>query len=56
MVFHFFNGIIDNIIAKYDLRDIYAYLDNITVCGKTIKDYGHNLKALFIAAKSCQKT
>ena len=48
----FFQRIIDNIIAKYDLRDTYAYLDNITVCGKTMKDYDHNLKALFSAAKS----
>ena len=47
-MFHFFK----NIIAKYDLRDTYAYLDNITVCGKTMKDHGHNLKALFSAAKS----
>ena len=48
----FFQRIIDYIIAKYDLRDTYAYLDNITVCGKTMKDHDHNLKALFSAAKS----
>ena len=48
----FFQRIIDNIIAKYDFRDTYAYLDNITVCGKTTKDHDHNLKALFSAAKS----
>ena len=48
----FFQRIIDNIIAKYDLRDTYAYLGNITVCGKTMKDHNHNLKALFSAAKS----
>ena len=48
----FFQRIIDYIIAKYDLRDTYAYLDNITVCGKTIKAHDHNLKALFSASKS----
>ena len=48
----FFQRIIDNIIAKYDLRDTYAYLDSVTVCGKTMKDHDHNLKALFSAAKS----
>ena len=48
----FFQRIIDNIIAKYNLLDTYAYLDNITVCGKTMKDHEHNLKALFSAAKS----
>ena len=51
-VVSFFQRVIDNIIAKYDLRDTYAYLDNITVCGKTMKDHDHNLKALFSAAKS----
>ena len=44
----FFQRIIDNIIAKYNLRDTYAYLDNITVCGKTMKDHEHNLKTLVI--------
>ena len=48
----FFQRIIDNIIAKYNLRDTYTYLDNITVCGKTMKDHEHNLKTLFSAAKS----
>ena len=48
----FFQRIVDNIIAKYDLRDAYAYLDSVTVCGKTMKDHDHNLKALFSAAKS----
>ena len=45
----FFQRIIDNIITKYDLRDTYVYLDNISVCGKTMKDYDHNLSALFSA-------
>ena len=36
----------------YDLRDAHAYLDNITVCGKAMKDHDHNFKALFSAAKS----
>ena len=48
----FFQRIIDNIIAKYDLRDTYAYLDNITVCGKIMNDHDHNLKVLFSTAKS----
>ena len=47
-----FQRIIDNIIAKYDLRDTYVYLDNITVCGNTMKDHDHNLKALFSTATS----
>ena len=50
MVFHFF--IIENIIAKNDLRDTYAYLNNITVCGETIKDHHQNLKGLFSTVKS----
>ena len=39
----FFQRIVDHIIAKYDLRDTYAYLDNIKVCGITMKDHDHNL-------------
>ena len=48
----FFQCVIDNFIAKYDLRNTYAYLDNITVSGKTMKDNDHDFKTLFSAAKS----
>ena len=34
-----------------DLRDTYAYLENIMVCDKTMKDLDYNLKVLFSAAK-----
>ena len=47
----FFQRIIDNTIAKYDLRDTYAYRDSITVCGEIMKDHDYNLKALFSVAK-----
>ena len=41
----------DNLIEKYNLIGTYAYLDNITVCGRDDCDHNDNLNSLFDAAK-----
>ena len=46
-----FQRIVDNLIEKYDLIGTYAYLDNITVCGRDDCDHNDNLNSLFNAAK-----
>ena len=37
-----FQRIVDNLIEKYNLIDTYAYLDNITVCGRDDSDHNAN--------------
>ena len=46
-----FQRIVDNLIEKYNLIGTYAYLDNITVCGRDDCDHNDNLNSLFNAAK-----
>ena len=41
----------DEFIAEEELSKTYAYLDNITACGKTQKEHGHNLARFLAAAK-----
>ena len=46
-----FQRIIDNVIEKYNLKQTYAYLDNVTVTGIDKNKHDENLKALLDAAK-----
>ena len=46
-----FQRVIDDIIEKEKLQATYAYVDNITVCGKTQDEHDKNLKAFYEAAK-----
>ena len=39
-------------IEKYNLKNTYAYIDNITVTGINQTDHDANLKALLEAAKA----
>ena len=41
----------DEFIAEEELSKTYAYLDNITVCGKTQEEHDHNLARFLAAAK-----
>ena len=53
MVFHLFNVLWTILLVSmiYMILIYYgAYLDNVTVCNKTMKDHDHNLKTLFSAA------
>ena len=47
----YFQRIVDNLIKKYNLIRIYAYLDNITGSGHEDCDHNANLNPLFNAAK-----
>ena len=40
-----------NSVAEEELSKTYAYLDNITVCGKTQEEHDHNLARFLAAAK-----
>ena len=46
-----FQRIIDNLIEKYNLRQTYAYLDNVTVTGIDKNEHDQNLKAVLDEAK-----
>ena len=39
-----FQRTIDGIIEKEELSDTFAYVDNVTICGKTIEEHNRNLK------------
>ena len=39
------------LIKEEKLNGVFPYLDNITICGSTIKDHDNNLQAFFEAAK-----
>ena len=43
-----FQRIVDNLIEKYKLIGTYAYLDNITVCGRGDCDHNDNLNSISI--------
>ena len=47
----YFQHIVDNLIEKHNLREICAYLDNVTVFEVYQKDHDENLKRLVSAAK-----
>ena len=46
-----FQRIIDNLSEKYNLKQTYAYLDNVTLTGIDKNEHDENLKALLDAAK-----
>ena len=46
-----FQRIMDEFISVHRLQGIYAYLDDITICGRTLEEHDHNLKAFLSAAK-----
>ena len=46
-----FQHSMDEFIAEEELSKTYAYLDNITVCGKTQEERDHNLARFLAAAK-----
>ena len=46
-----FQRSMDEFIAEEELSKTYAYLDNITVCGKTQEEHDHNLARFLAAAK-----
>ena len=51
-----FQRIIDDIIEKHGCKGTYAYLDNITVCGKTQQEHDENLKQFLSTAEKCNLT
>jgi len=48
-----FSRVVNEIISKYNCKGTYAYLDDITVCGKTREEHDENLKCFLTAAKKC---
>ena len=48
----FFQRIVNELIAKYELHGTFAYLDNITVSGVNKSDHDAKLKALIEAAEA----
>ena len=52
-----FQLVIDGIIATYDRKGTFAYLDDDgTVCGKTKEEHDENLKTFLNAVKECNLT
>ena len=52
----YFQRVINQIISYYKCEGTFAYLDNITVCGKTKKKHDENLKQFLEAASDCNLT
>ena len=48
----YFQHMIDQLIDKYHLKGVYAYVDNITVFGYDKADHDLKLKALLAASKA----
>jgi hypothetical protein len=42
-----FQRTMDNLIAKHDLKGTFAYMDNLTVCGKTQEEHDTNLQRFY---------
>jgi len=51
-----FQRIIDSVIADNELKQTFAYLDNITIGGFDKADYDHNLKMFLDAASKINLT
>ena len=51
-----FQRVIDAILQEHDCKATFAYLDDITVCGKTCEEHDQNLTAFLKAAKDCNLT
>jgi hypothetical protein len=47
-----FQRTMDIFIVKEKLKDTFAYLDNLTICGMTQGEHDYNLKRFFLAAKT----
>ena len=46
-----FQRTMDDFIANEKLKDTFAYLDNLTICGMTQEEHGFNLYHFLLAAK-----
>ena len=42
---------IDDVITKENIKDTFAFVDNVTICGKTRKEHDENLEKFLEAAK-----
>ena len=51
-----FQRVIDDIIQSYECKGTFAYLDNITVRGKTQQEHDNNLAKFLEAAHQCNMT
>ena len=51
-----FQRVIDAILQEHDCKATFAYLDDITVCGKTREKHDQKLTAFLKAAKDCNLT
>ena len=51
-----FQRIVDDIIKQNDCKGIFAYLDNITVEGKTQREHDENLAKFLKVARECNLT
>ena len=51
-----FQRVINQIISDYKCEGTFAYLDDITVCGKTREEHDKNLKQFLKAASDCNLT
>ena len=51
-----FQRVMDQIIAKEDLKDMFVYVDNVTVCGNSQAEHDHNLQRFYEIAKKYNLT
>ena len=51
-----FQRVIDYIIESNNCKGTFAYIDNITICGKTKEEHDQNLKHFLQVAESCNLT
>ena len=51
-----FQRVFNDIIDKHDCKATYAYLDDVTVCGRTREEHGQNLSTFVKAGKDCNHT
>ena len=51
-----FQRVINDIITAHGCKGTFAYLDDITVCGRTKEEHDANLKVFLNAAKECNLT
>ena len=51
-----FSRMIHRIISVNDCKSTFAYLDDITVCGKTKEEHDKNLEKFLSVAKACNLT
>jgi len=51
-----FQCVVNEVISKYNCKGTYAYLDDITVCGRTREEHDQNLKCFLNAAKKSNIT